>query len=984
MSKVKKNDHVNMALNSATQQASEDSIFDQLSVYKVLKTNKGRVVAVHVDGSISMIIPFEGINNTSLVEGDFEEMFRRIQSTIDDLDSEDLSIQFVMARDSNVGIQDASHLPSYLRPRADYLNDLAKNYQLFINRFYLSVHCQAKTQNKEGMITRLYNKVKYRNDVAYQYDKSMNNVENRVTKVVEVSDAMCQMLNDIGARYRVLQTEDQYYDVFQEFTRPTKSKNQTIKIDNNTETTSQRQQLFSGVRAKVSKSDFILDDYYHRIYTLDRTPRDFIFGKSIDLIESVPFEFIYSVTFRTTSPKEALDTFKYKLAERRIAAGANENAIVEDRTLAAEEKRVSDSYDQFAFGNGKGVVMSVNFVMRVKQELIQEECRKLRISKDEMLRRLDQRLTKRVFSSFGASEWVNEESTSWPVFCSIIPGCSTLYSEALKTLFVTSENIPYFFALYDNQRADIKHNGTNHFVDMRGNRVNFDLMDPTLPAWNYSVSGQTGSGKSVLVNALLTMQFADTIKSKRPVICILDVGGDRGSYSKFMELVKGTQINLSRSLKPSIQMFELIAEQAVPIQEKLEGVAGAIYKDKLEDGLQLSKKDREDYITKTREFYDGKLLMSPEQASNEFEVKKLFRELFGFEMKPHYFDLVKLNPGEVVPAQKEFNLIMAVLEVILSTSSKQIDGFITYDFDEVSELVMETYKRTKGRYPMMSDLLSVAEDMVDESEPKGRKLLVKIKNYTRNGAYGMFDKATNIDIGNDVILTDLKGLEEEPQLQMIYTLLISKLYQQKMYFTRDRRKLIVRDEAWSLMQNEKARRFFVEDLRTARKNGFATIAISQLPTDYLSPNPQDGRAIISNFQVNMFCRFANETICREVAREYTLPEEMVEEMKNLGVQTEIQEDGSQRKTFAKFMMVVGRSIYILKNMLHPFEYALYSSSAEDNAVIEYYLKVKQSYTNLEDVLWLMAQNQHVGDMDLAHYLEEAGHKNMAARVRGRR
>ena len=975
---------MSMAQGSKKHNAQEDAIFDYLSLYKVLKTNKGRVVAVHVDGSISMVIPFEGINNTSIVEQEFEDMFRRMQSTIDDVDPDDMSIQFVMSRDSNVGIQDSSHLPSYLRPRADYLNDLAQHYQLFVNRFYLSIHCQAKIQNKEGMITRLYNKVKYRKDVSYQYNKSMENIENRVTKVVEFADAMCQVLTDIGARYKLLDTEKQYYDIFQEFTRPSKSKIQTVDINNNDDLASPRQQLFSGVRASTGKNDFVLDDYYHRIYTLDRTPRDWIRGKSIDLIESVPFEFIYSVTFRTTSPKEALDTFKYKLAERRIAAGANENAIVEDRTLAAEEKRVSDSYDQFAYGDGQGIVMSVNFVMRVKQELIQEECRRLRISRDEMIRRLDQRLTKRVFTSFGGSEWINEEATSWPVFCALIPGCSTMFSEALKSLFVTSENIPYFFAMYDNQRADIKHNGTNHFVDMRGNRVNFDLMDPTLPAWNYSISGQTGSGKSVLVNALLTMQFADTINSKRPVICILDVGGDRGSYSKFMELVKGTQINLSRSVKPSIQMFELIAEQSVPMVTKIEFVAESIFKDKKEEGVSLTAKDKQLFLSHVREFYDGKLLMSPEQASNEFELKKLFRELFHFEMKPIYFEWFKLNPGEVIPAQKEFNLIMAVLEVILSTSSKQLDGFMNYDFDEVSEVVMETYKRTEGRYPMMSDLLAVAEDMVDESEAKGRKLLVKIKNYTKNGAYHMFDKPTSIDITNDVILTDLKGLEEEPQLQMIYTLLISKLYQQKMYFTRDRRKLIVRDEAWSLMQNEKARRFFVEDLRTARKNGFATIAISQLPTDYLSPNPQDGRAIISNFQVNMFCRFANETICREVAREYTLPEEMVDVMKDLGVQTEIQDDGSQKKTYAKFMMVVGKSIYILKNLLHPFEYALYSSSAEDNAVIEYYLRVKQSYTSLEDVLWLMAKNSHIGDMELANYLEEAGHKNMAARVRGRR
>lgn len=463
-----------------------------------------------------------------------------------------------------------------------------------------------------------------------------------------------------------------------------------------------------------------------------------------------------------------------------------------------------------------------------------------------------------------------------------------------------------------------------------------------------------------------------------------DVGGDRGSYTKFMELVKGTQINLSRTMKPNIQMFELIPERSIPNSNKIKKVAKEIYEDVKKDPDLSKKYDLQKLEMKVREYYNERLGLPPEMAENNYELKKLFSEMFEFEEDPEYREIFKLHAGEVLPDQKQFNLIMGVLEVVLSTSSKKLDGFDIYDYDEISEIVMETYRRIgekHKRYPYMTDLLNVASDMIDTKEPDARRMITKIKNYTREGAYPMFDQDTNVDISNDVILTDLKGLESEPQLQMIYTLLISQLYNNKMYFTRDRRKLIVRDEAWSLMQNERARKYFVEDLRTARKNGFATIAISQLPTDYLSPSPQDGRAIISNFQVNIFCKFSTDSICREVGQEYGLSSEIVEEMKNLGVQKEIQEDGSFKPTYAKFMMVMGKSVYILKNLLHPFEYALYSSSAEDNAIIDYYMKIKKSHSNLEDVLWVIAQNNHIGDEELARFLDDAGYSNMAARVR---
>lgn len=770
-----------MAKGSDKHAVEESPIFDNVSLYKVIKTNKGRTVMTHMDGSVSMIIPFEGINNTALSEEDFTVMFRRIQSTLDDLDPMDVSVQFIMVRDSNVGSTNKEHLPTFLRPRADYLDYLAENYMLFINKFYISIHVQATNKKTEGTFSRLYKKFKYRKDYTYQYEQAMTDIEMRVTKTVELGDALCSMLVDIGATFKLIKDEKEYYNLIQDFTRPSKSKQEYIPVDNNDPQASPRQQIFSGVRASVHKYDFTIDDYYHKVWTLDRSPREVIFGKTIEAIETVPFEFIYSVTFRTANTQESLQTFKMKLAEKRMAAGNNSGALVEDRTLIAEENRVSRSYDQFAEGDAMGAVVSANFVLRAKEEFIEKMCRAARVSREEILRRFDQNLTKRVFARFGASEWINEEGTGFPVFCSIIPGLSSMFSGVLKPLFLTTENLPYFFAMYDNKRI-LKHNGTNHFVDNRGNRVIFDLMDPSLPAWNYSISGQTGSGKSVLVNALLTMQFAETVQGKRPVICILDVGGDRGSYTKFMELVHGTQINLSRTMKPNIQMFELIPDRSVPNSAKIKKVAKELYEDVKKNPEVSDKYDLQKLEIKIREYYNEKLGLTPEAASNDYELRKLFYEMFTFEEKPQYREMFALKAGEVLPDQKQFNLIMGVLEVVLSTSSKKLDGFDIYDYDEISEIVMETYRRIgakHNRYPYMSDLLAVAEDMIDSKESDARRMLTKIKNYTREGAYPMFDQNTNVDISNDVILTDLKGLESEPQLQMIYTLLISQLYNNK-------------------------------------------------------------------------------------------------------------------------------------------------------------------------------------------------------------
>lgn len=959
----------------------ESPIFEDLTLYKIVRTKQNRLIILHVDGSVSTIIPFQGINNTSFREADYEDMFRKMQTTIDEVYDPNITIQFVMMRDNDVSIANIEALPSYLQPRAQYLQNLAQNYQLFVNRFYVGIHYSNKAiKNNVSIIQKITQMIKNTDMNDSSYKKANEGLNQRVSELSKVYDAMIEMLTGAGAEFSALKTEQEFYDVIQQFTRPTKFKQEKIEIDQSpTNKVSPRRQLFSGVRANIRRADFTLDDYYHKVWTLDRAPRDVIYGKSIEAIENVPFEFIYSVSFRLMDQKESLNLFKFRLAEKRMAEGGNEGAIVEDRSLTADTKRISDNYDEFAYGDARGVSVSCNFVLRVQESFIDKLKDRSHMTREEMLRKFDQDLTKRVFARFGGSEWASEENTGWMVFNQIIPGFSNIQSGIMKEMFLSTQNIPYFFAIYDNHRKLI-HNGTNHFVDMRGNRVIFELMDPSLPAWNYSISGQTGSGKSVLMNAILTMQLADLAKTgKKPVICILDVGGDRGSYTKFMTLVGGTQINLSGAVKPRIQMMSIVPERSLPTPEKVNSLADTILRNNpdIEDPQKLP--------VLVRAYYE-EFIKEGGNNLNNYERQKMFENIFGIPYNEEYKEMFELKPGECEPSLRSFNLLMSVIEVILSSNIKTIDGFNQFDYDEVSAMVRETYRQTKGRFPYLSDLVSVADKILRDKDgnltSSGNKFLIKLKNWTREGSYPMFDLDSNINVDNDIVLADLKGLENEPQLQVVYTMLLSEIFNNKMYFTRDRRKLMVRDEAWSLMKNAKAREYFMEDLRTARKNGFATIAISQLPTDYLKPDPDVGRAIMTNMQVNVFCKFESNSICQQIGQEYGLNDEIVEEMTSLGVVKEVQEDGSYKAAYSKFMMVMGKSVYVLKNLLHPFEYILYSSSAEDNAVIDYYMKKTRRFDSLEDTLWFIARRKYIGDDGLAEFLDIGGYSNKAREVRG--
>lgn len=971
----------------------ESPIFEDLGLYKVIKTPQNRLNLLHHDGSVSIIIPFEGINNTSMNEQDFEMMFQKIQTNMDKIFDPNICVQFIMTRSNDVAYDQTDRLPSYLRPRASYIKSLAENYKVFRNKFYFCILYSNTNEQKKKTFMDYMND--FLNKDTFKEKNFMSNITGLAERVSKLSAATETFINLFGTspvnlRFKMLKEAQGYWDVIQEFTSPKSSRVGKLKIDQDKE--SPRKALFSGRRAEVNKSHFILDDYYHKVFTLDRAPRQEIFGKHIDILESVDFELIYSVTFRMMSDKEAIDTIEFRLFNEALKAGTNKDRIIRTKSLDVQLERLDEEYEKFVRSEGRGVQASIVLVLRMSNKYIDDMSKANFISREEFLRQKEDLLYKNVFNSYGLSEWIGEPNTQWKIFNNILPGCSNIRTPILRKTMLSSKDIPYCLAMYDSQRPKIKHIGTNHFIDHRGNLFYFELKDPELAAHNYLISGTTGSGKSVLINALLTMQFSE--QGNPPVICILDVGGDRGSYKKIMTLAKGQEINLSGPTKPTIQMFDLNPETSKPTPNKIEQLVETLISLGVKDGNEAAIRDS--VVT----FYT-KVLDEGRNNITSFRMEEIFLETFEMELPEKVKKMFFLKKGECEPSEGKMNLIKSVLDIILSSNKKIVDGLAVFDEDTITLVLYRVYRRLgaeENRYPKMSDLYKEFEMYFSEGYEPGddgrihlsamqNKLLTRLQNWTSKGQYPMFDRETDLDISGNVILADLKGLNFDKQLQQIYTMLISEMFSDKMYYIKDRRKVLVRDEAWSLMQNDKARQYFVEDMRTARKNGFITLTASQGPLDYLNPSPEDGRAVLNNAQVKIFCRVESPSLADEVIKEFNVPEEMKSRLMELGVRKEYTPDGNLVATYADFLMVASyngkQNYFILKNQLHPFEYNLYSSSPEDNALIDYYMRVqnKKKFEDLEEVLWFITRGAHIGDYDLWKYLIQIGEKDMAERVK---
>ena len=105
--------------------------------------------------------------------------------------------------------------------------------------------------------------------------------------------------------------------------------------------------------------------------------------------------------------------------------------------------------------------------------------------------------------------------------------------------------------------------------------------------------------------------------------------------------------------------------------------------------------------------------------------------------------------------------------------------------------------------------------------------------YTRDGTYGKyFDAQATIDFSSDFIVLELEELKAKKDLQTVVLLIMMYRITREMYFSRDRKKIVIIDEAWDLLSGGATAEFIEAGYRRARKYKGAFMSATQGVDDY--------------------------------------------------------------------------------------------------------------------------------------------------------
>lgn len=140
----------------------------------------------------------------------------------------------------------------------------------------------------------------------------------------------------------------------------------------------------------------------------------------------------------------------------------------------------------------------------------------------------------------------------------------------------------------------------------------------------------------------------------------------------------------------------------------------------------------------------------------------------------------------------------------------------------------------------------------------------RIEKYVSGSLASLFTRPTNINLENRLIVFDIKNLPEN--LKNIMMLILMNFIYNKVKFEPKKRLLVI-DEGWMLLENDITAKFIAGLVRRARKYYLGVSIITQQANDFL--NNHYGRAIASQSSMRILMRQDSTTI-NNVVKEFAL------------------------------------------------------------------------------------------------------------------
>ncbi|MFZ2193558.1 MAG: ATP-binding protein [Candidatus Moraniibacteriota bacterium] len=215
------------------------------------------------------------------------------------------------------------------------------------------------------------------------------------------------------------------------------------------------------------------------------------------------------------------------------------------------------------------------------------------------------------------------------------------------------------------------------------------------------------------------------------------------------------------------------------------------------------------------------------------------------------FDLPKVgkddDPEDVL--RNNIANLLGLLHIMLGSITPEEDSILDRAIHEtysIRDITIETdfNMLSKKSFPTMADLHQVLRSM-----DGGEMLAIRLEKYTDGIFGGFLNNTTTINIDNQLVVFNIRDMEEELRPIAMYTILQFIWNEMR---TDIKKRLVLVDEAWVMMRSEDAASFLFGIAKRCRKYFTGLTTITQDVNDFLSS--RYGKAIVTNSSLQLLLK----------------------------------------------------------------------------------------------------------------------------------
>ncbi|MBU1178533.1 DUF87 domain-containing protein [Patescibacteria group bacterium] len=246
----------------------------------------------------------------------------------------------------------------------------------------------------------------------------------------------------------------------------------------------------------------------------------------------------------------------------------------------------------------------------------------------------------------------------------------------------------------------------------------------------------------------------------------------------------------------------------------------------------------------------------------ENEYRYLAETVGGTYLRVSLDSKYRINPFDLPPAVSDMTTadiirsavinLKGLLRLMMGRMTKEEDALVDSALNETyaKRDITENSDLSQITPPTMQDFQSILEGMTGAEE-----LVPRVKKYTEGTFAGLFNELTNVDLQTGLVVISIRDLEDELRPIAMYVILnyIWNIVRAEM-----KKRLIVIDEAWWMMQYEDSARFMFSLAKRGRKYYVGLTTISQDVNDFLTSDY--GKAIVTNSAMQILMKQSSANI----------------------------------------------------------------------------------------------------------------------------